>query len=90
MADWTLVREVASDSNNYDRYWDKDSGSAMVYRNGRAFYGYTNGRPFRAPLPDGNVQAVRIRPEMGQWWLYTFGDVRDGYRLEHKTPVADL
>ena len=89
---WTLIREIESDSNTYDRYWDKENGAAVVYRNGRTLFGYANGvawGPIPIP-PDSNTQAARIRPESGQWWVYCYVDPRDGMRADYKQAVLDI
>lgn len=89
---WTPIREIPSDSNTYDRYWDADHGAAVVYRRGRELFGYANGVAWGSvAIPEGsNTQAVRIRPEGGQWWIYAYCDPRDGVRAEYKQAVAAL
>ncbi len=89
---WTLIREVSSDSNAYDRYWDAEHGAAVVYRQGRSLFGFANGKSWGPiAIPDGsNTQAVRIRPENGQWYVYAYCDPRDGVRAEYKMAVAGL
>lgn len=88
---WELVREVDADSNVFDRYWDAAHGAAVVYKEGPRLFGFANGVPWevREDVP-GNVQAARIRPEAGQWWLYIYVDPRDGKRAEWKVPVLAL
>lgn len=89
---WQLVRTVEANNNAYDRYWDEAHGAAVVYRQGRTLFGFANGRawgPVSIPA-DSNTQAVRIRPESGQWWVYAYCDTDDQHRAEYKQPVADL
>lgn len=91
MANWIKTREVDSDSNAYDRYWDPVNGAAIVYRNERQLHGFANGVGFACPVPpEGNVQQLRIRPEAGAWWVYAWTDPRDGERIDYKIAVLTI
>lgn len=98
MANWQHRRTIEADRNLYDRYADPVNGSAVIYARGRTLFGYANGVPFEVEYPDltaitgsrGNVQAARLRPESGQWWLYVYCDGPDGVRTEMQIAVALL
>lgn len=92
MANWQQIREVQADSNVFDRFYSPEAGAAVVYRFQNTLFGYTNGTPFSVDWDrsKGNVQAARLRPESGSWYLYVLTDPRDGYRAEYKLAVANL
>lgn len=88
---WTKLREVDSDSNAYDRYSGPE-GAAVVYKRGRELFGFTSTHGAWGPIPappEGNVQALRIKPaDAGGWGVYAYVDPRDGVRAEWHEVVA--
>ena len=79
-----LRRQLTTDGNGWDRYYDEARGAAVVYENrrGRYAFGYINGVYFRCPWPDtaglyegdqGVSLGYRIRPDVdGHWYLYIY------------------